>query len=271
MILEKTVEFIKQIYKIHEIVPPKISKVVIGLGYTGVEVSAYTLEPILGLASTLPSVINSVNCSKIKFAGNLINKKLLELLEWSYLTPSLKKIIGIATVNAVSQHILRIKNPYSKLIGDPFDFLEINQDTSITIIGLMKPLIQKLRKKTVNITLVEDTISTPKEFSEFNFRTNIDELEKEEISTDILFCTGTSLINNTIEKILNLFKNKARKTIVMGPSVGLLPDILFDYGVDIVGGMEITNSEETLKILQEGGGTKLFKKFGKKYNLIKIK
>lgn len=270
MILEKTVDLVKQIYKANEIIPPKITKVVIGLGYTGVEVSAYDLEPILGLASTLASVINSVDCSKINFAGKLTNKKLLELLEWSYLAPSLEKIIGIATLNAVSQHILRIKNPYSKLTGDPLDFLKINRDTSITIIGLMKPFIRKLIKKTRDITLVEDTITVPQEFREFNFRTNIDELEKEEISTDILICTGTSLINNTIEQILNLFKKKTQKTVVMGPSVGMLPDILFDYGVDIVGGMEITNSEETLKILQEGGGTKLFKKFGKKYNLIKI-
>lgn len=270
MILEKTVELIREIYKNHEIEPPKVSKVVIGLGYTGVEVSAYDLEPILGLTSTLPSIVNSADCSKIKFAGNLTNKKLFELLEWSYLAPSLEKIIGIATLNAVSQHILRIKNSYSKLQGDLLYYLKINQDTSITIIGLMKPFIRKLVKKTRKITLVEDTISVPQEFKEFNFRTNIDELEKEEIFTDILFCTGTSLINNTLEQILNLFRKKARKTIVMGPSVGLLPDILFDYGVSIVGGMEITNSEETLKILQEGGGTKLFKKFGKKYNLIKI-
>ncbi|MFX1344071.1 MAG: Rossmann-like domain-containing protein [Promethearchaeota archaeon] len=270
MILEKTVELVKQIYKDHEIIPPKISKVVIGLGYTGVEISPDDVEPILGLASTLPSVINNVDCSKIKFAGNLTNKKLIELAEWSYLEPSLEKIIGIAALNAVSQHILRLKNHYSKLFGDPLEFLEINQDTSITIIGLMKPLIRKLMKKTRDITLVEDTLRVPEDFQEFNFRTTIDELKKDEVSTDILFCTGTSLINNTLGQVLLLFRRKSKKIIVMGPSVGILPDILFNHGVDIVGGMEITNSEEVLKILQEGGGTKLFKKFGKKYNLIKI-
>ncbi|MFW9875435.1 MAG: Rossmann-like domain-containing protein [Candidatus Thorarchaeota archaeon] len=37
----------------------------------------------------------------------------------------------------------------------------------------------------------------------------------------------------------------------------------------MVGGMEIIDSKATLRILQEGGGTKIFKKFGKKYNLIK--
>ncbi|MFW9942577.1 MAG: Rossmann-like domain-containing protein [Candidatus Thorarchaeota archaeon] len=269
MILEKTVELVKQIYKDHEIIPPKISKVVIGLGYTGVEISLDDVEPILGLASTLPSVINNVDCSKIKFAGNLTNKKLLELAEWSYLEPSLEKIIGIAALNAVSQHILRLENHYSKLKGDPLNFLEINQDTNITIIGLMKPFIRKLIKKTRDITLVEDTLRVPKEFQEFKFLTAINEFKKDEISTDILFCTGTSLINNTFEQILKLFRKKTKKIIVMGPSVGILPDILFNHGVDIVGGMEITNSEEVLKILQEGGGTQIFKKYGKKYNLIK--
>lgn len=269
MILEKTVELIKQTYKGHEIIPPKVSNVVVGLGYTGVEVSTYALEPILGLSSTLPSLINKAECSKINVAGNLTSMKLLELLKWSCLSPSLKKIIGIATLNAVSQHILRVKNPYSKLKGDLIDYLEINQDTKVTIIGLMKPVIRKISKRTMNITLVEDNITVPQEFSKFDFQPSIDDFKEKEISTDILFCTGTSLINNTIEKILNLFRGKSRKIIVMGPSVGLLPDILFDYGVDIVGGMEIFDSKTTLKILQEGGGTKLFKKFGKKYNLIK--
>ena len=49
----------------------------------------------------------------------------------------------------------------------------------------------------------------------------------------------------------------------------MIPDILFEKGVDIVGGMEIVDSEATLRVLQEGGGTKLFKRYGKKYNLIK--
>jgi uncharacterized protein (DUF4213/DUF364 family) len=49
----------------------------------------------------------------------------------------------------------------------------------------------------------------------------------------------------------------------------MIPDILFDHGVDIVGGMEVLDSKSTIQVLQEGGGTKYFKKFGKKYNLIK--
>jgi uncharacterized protein (DUF4213/DUF364 family) len=270
MILKKTVDLIDEFLKDKDILPPKVTNIVVGLGYTGVEVSTYDLEPKLGLAATLPSVITNTDCSKINFAGNLTNKSLAELLNWSYEIPSIKKIIGIATVNAVSQYILKFKNPYPKVKGDYIDYLDIDQDTNIIIIGLMKPLVRKISEKTMKIILVEDTIPNSSEFRNLKFLNNLDELENEVKSTDILFCTGTSLINNTIEKILNLFRKQSKKIIVMGPSVGMLPDILFDHGVDVVGGMEIINSEETLKILQEGGGTKLFKKFGKKYNLIKI-
>jgi len=269
MILEKTVDLVKQIYKIHKIIPPKITKVVIGLGYTGVEVSAYAYEPFLGLASTLSSIINRTDCSKIDFAGKLTDIHLSEVLNWSLGPPSIKKIIGIAALNGTSQHILRILNPYKKIEGNLLDFIEIEENTSVTFIGLIKPLIRKVSKITQAITLIEDNIPIPAEFEHSKSKKSINQLDPEEISTEILFCTGTTLINDTLEKILDLYKNRAQKIIIIGPSVSLIPDILFDYGVNIVGGMEIIDSETTLKVLQEGGGTRLFKKYGKKYNLIK--
>jgi uncharacterized protein (DUF4213/DUF364 family) len=116
---------------------------------------------------------------------------------------------------------------------------------------------------------VEDTILSSSEIKTFKFKASLDQLEKEEIPTDILFCTGTTLINNSLESILERFKKKARKIVLIGPTASMIPDILFDYGVDIVGGMEIYNLEAALQVIQEGGGTMLFKKYGKKYNLMK--
>ncbi len=269
MILEKTVNLIKRIYKIHKIIPPKITKVVVGLGYTGVEVSAYAYKPFLGLASTLQRIIQNTDCSKINFAGQLTNLPLNDVLNWSFEAPTLKKIIGIATLNGVSQHILRIINPYKKYNGDLLKILHINEDTKITFIGSIKPIIRKMNNITKLITIVEDTLSIPSEFKNFNLRRNINELENKDLNIDILICTGTALINNTLESILEKFKRQAQKIILIGPTASMIPDILFDYGIDIVGGMYIFDSEATLKVLQEGGGTKLFKNYGKKYNLIK--
>ena len=270
MILEKTVNLVKQIYKIHKIIPPKITQVVIGLGYTGVEVTAYAYEPFLGLASTLQSIIKITDCSKINFAGELTNQPITELLNWSLERPSLKKIIGIATLNGLSQHILQIINPYRKIKEKRLtNIVKINADTRVTFIGFIKPLIREIQKITSSIIVIEDTILTSSEFKNIYIKKNIEELADEDISTDILICTGTVLINDTLESILEKFRNRARKIILVGPTASMIPDILFDYGIDIVGGMKIFDSKATLRVLQEGGGTKLFRKYGKKYNLIK--
>jgi len=265
MIIERTVELIKQIYRFHRILPPRVNRVVIGLGYTGVEILAYAYDPFIGLAYTLPDIIKNTNCTKINFAGTLTEKSFLELLEWSCEPPSLKKIIGIATLNAVSQHVLEVKNPYKTIDNDLIDYLKIDKDTNVIFIGLIKSLIKRVGTITQSITIVENNPNISKTFIKFPIKTHVEQLSDNELETDVLFCTGTTLINDSLEDILFRFKRKARKVIVIGPTASMLPDIFYDHGVDIIGGMKILNSSSVLKIIQEGGGTKLFKNFGKKY------
>lgn len=268
MILEKTVELVEQIYKYHRIFTPQINKVIIGTAFTGVEIYAYTFEPILGLAYSLPNLIEQTDYNISNFVSQLPSKSFKELLQWSFKPPSLKKIVGIATLNAVSQHIFKVLNPYTKIKGNILNYLKIDKNSRITFIGQINPLIQEVSKITKSITIIEDKLQPLPSFNDFLIKDNINELSVNEILTDILFCTGTSLINNTLENILNLFKKKARTSILIGPTASMIPDILFDYGVDIVCGMRIVDSYSALKILQEGGGTKRFKQYGKKYNLI---
>jgi uncharacterized protein (DUF4213/DUF364 family) len=269
MILEKTIKIIEQFYQNQEISEPNLNEVVIGLGYTGVEIYTPQFGEILGVAHTLSEVIKSKECSKIEFPGKLTDKDFYELLKWGQEPPSLKKIIGIATINAASQHIIKIKNPYNTLKKDLVEYLGINSDTKIFFIGLIKPMIRQIAQKTKNITIIEKELSFTTFFEQFETKKTIDELNENEKRCDILFCTGSTLINNTLVTILNLFRTRTKFIAMIGPTVSMIPDVLFESGVDLVGGMTIQNSQETLKILQEGGGTRFFKNYGKKYNIIK--
>ena len=269
MILEKTVKLVLDIYKYHKILPPKVSQVILGLGYTGVELITYAYDPFLGLASSLCTIIQSINCTKIDFAGSLTDKPFKELMSWSYQPPSLEKIIGIATLNAASQHILAVKNPYKEIKEDLLDFLKIKKETRVTFIGFMEPMIRNVLNITKIISIIDNNPIIKRSYHNIPILNDIDDLKESDLSIDILFCTGTSLINNTLEKIISVFRNKAKYIVLIGPSISFLPDILFDKGVDIVGGMNIIDSESTIKVLQEGGGTKIFKKYARKYNFIK--
>ncbi|MBD3254622.1 MAG: hypothetical protein GF383_05990 [Candidatus Lokiarchaeota archaeon] len=269
MILEKTIDLINQIYRTHKIIPPVIRKVVIGLGYTAVEITPFGFDPFLGLAYTLPDIIKRTNCSKIQFAGKLTSFSLNEMLSWAIEPPNLRKIIGIALLNALSQHILEIRNPHTKIKGDLIKYLGINQNSTVMFVGLIKPLIAEISKITRNIRLVEKRRSPNQKFMEFTIKNDLSEIKESKKQVDYLFLTGTTLINDTIEDILTEYKAKARKIILIGPSASILPDILFEFGVDIVGGMKIIESKSTIKVIAEAGGTRIFKRYGKKYNLIK--
>ncbi|MHA1688834.1 MAG: Rossmann-like domain-containing protein [Promethearchaeota archaeon] len=269
MILKQTTELLKNIYKYRKIPYPQLKRVVIGLGYTGVEVETLAFDPFLGLASTLPEIIRATSCSKIEFAGKLTELPIITLLEWANYPPSLKKIIGVATLNALSQQVLAIENPHVKLNLSLLKELNLNKNSNVLFIGLIKPLIQEITQTTKNITIIENDPLKSDLSSPFTLKRSIHELSLNDFVVDALICTGTALLNDTLESILESFKNRAKNIVVLGPTASMIPDILFDWGVDLVGGISIKNANETLKVIEQGGGTKLFQSFGEKYFLKK--
>jgi Putative heavy-metal chelation len=54
-------------------------------------------------------------------------------------------------------------------------------------------------------------------------------------SADVVLITGTTLLNDTLENLLALCRPDARQ-VVVGPTVGLLPDAFLRRGVDVLGG-----------------------------------
>jgi len=64
--------------------------------------------------------------------------------------------------------------------------------------------------------------------------------------------TGTTLLNDTLEDLLLLCRPDAR-VVVVGPTVGLLPDAFLRRGVDILGGVRVTAPDRFLDTLSEGG------------------
>ncbi|MFA4874251.1 MAG: DUF364 domain-containing protein [bacterium] len=67
---------------------------------------------------------------------------------------------------------------------------------------------------------------------------------------DVVAITGTTLINHTIDGLLEMAKGK--QVIVMGPSTILSP-VLLDLGVSALCGVLVTDPELALSDLKEGG------------------
>ena len=75
---------------------------------------------------------------------------------------------------------------------------------------------------------------------------------------DILFCTGITLTNKTMPRLLQLANRPGESTVLVGPSVVPSP-ILFDFGVDCMAGSVIVDPERAKAAVMHAATSSVFK------------
>ena len=78
--------------------------------------------------------------------------------------------------------------------------------------------------------------------------------------SDIVIISSTTLINHTFEGIVDLCRKDSIK-MLLGPSTPMT-DVLFDYGVNILSGSRVTDTELLLKLVSEGVNYRQIKRSG---------
>jgi uncharacterized protein (DUF4213/DUF364 family) len=96
----------------------------------------------------------------------------------------------------------------------------------------------------------------------------LDETEKALSRCQTAVFTGASIANGSIETLLSYVPSDAAIAVV-GPTAGFVPEPLFRRGVALVGTVVVTDSDQALEILSEGGGAyQLFGNCVRKVNLL---
>jgi uncharacterized protein (DUF4213/DUF364 family) len=72
----------------------------------------------------------------------------------------------------------------------------------------------------------------------------------------LVLMTGLTLVNDTFEEVIKRTPN-AKYRVIMGPTVPLSP-VLFDFGVDQIGGTLIDDPALTIRYCSHGGGSIAF-------------
>jgi uncharacterized protein (DUF4213/DUF364 family) len=70
-------------------------------------------------------------------------------------------------------------------------------------------------------------------------------------NADLVIITGLTLVNNTFDNLLSVISPKS-KSIVIGPSSGIIPDLFFEKNIDIIGGTLIANPEKLFPLVSQG-------------------
>ena len=172
----------------------------------------------------------------VRGVGDLRNRSALELAEYAKSDNLLEASIGMATINSlidIDETKCDAENALDVLI-------EKGEGKDIAVVGHF-PWIPKLRQVARKLWVLEQRPQAgdlPAEAAE-------DILPK----ADVVAITGTSLINHTAEKLLDLAKGSF--IVMVGPTSPLSP-VLFDWGVDVVSGTKVVEPEKMLRSISEG-------------------
>ena len=172
----------------------------------------------------------------VRGAGSLRGKSAFELAEYAKSDNLLEATIGMATINSL------INIDEARCVKEnALDALaRKGRGKNIAIVGHF-PWTPQLRKIAKKLWVIEQR---PREG-------DLPAEAAEEIlpQADVVGLTGTSFINHTIEKLLEL--SRGRFIVMVGPTSPLSP-VLFDYGVDVIGGVRVVEPEKAIRYISEG-------------------
>jgi len=116
------------------------------------------------------------------------------------------------------------------------------------VVGNMRHSVEKLRARAKRVLVLERSIGLRDEGS-------YPDTAGEEVipKGDLVFITGATLCNGTIDRVLELSKN-AREVVVLGATAGIFPSTLFQKGATAVATMEILDAEKAMRAISQGGG-----------------
>jgi len=240
-----------------------VERAVMGLFFTGVKLS----DGSGGICATLNRDVPDAVCcpsssAQIHPPGKIRGRKAIDFLDDLTARSPLRRILAIAVLSALCQAARKLAPPgdYAVRRGvDALDAVDVPRDAHVVIVGAFVPVIKAMKARGQSFRILEKDSATLKA-DEMPFYAPAEQAPVEVPKADVLFITGTTLINDTLEPILAAAKPRA-KIVVVGPTASVSPEPFFRRGVSLVGGVDVTDPDLLLDLLAEGGSGYHF--FGK--------
>jgi len=241
----------------------ELERAVLGIFFTGVKLSSGAA----GLCATpVKSVPEAVCCPSSAKAmpvpGRIRGRKAVEVLDDLYRPQDLRRALAIATLNALVELLwLRDGPPADAEVstGDAFDALTMEPQDRVVLVGAFPPYMRALRKRNQPFNVLELDPATLKP-DELPFYEPAERAPQVIPRADVLITTGTTLVNGSLDGLLELLRPGAQAAVI-GPTATLLARPYARRGVTVVGGTRVLASDELLALLAEGGSGYHF--FGK--------
>ena len=232
-----------------------IERVMIGLFFTGVKLSngaggiSYTPVKDIPQAVCCPS-----SAGRIFDPFKINGMRVADVLTGLTSIEPIKVSVAIASLNALSACYWDqgIDDNYRIHVdADALDAVRMSDESSIVVIGAFVPILRKLKGRGGKWWVIEQDPKTLKG-DELKHFIPADQSEETIATADVLIVTGVTLVNHTLEEILKVAGQDA-EIAVIGPTASMLPDVLFNRGVRVMGGVWVKKPDQLLDVLAAGG------------------
>ncbi|NLI78793.1 MAG: DUF364 domain-containing protein [Candidatus Riflebacteria bacterium] len=218
----------------------QIADVRIGLGYSAVRLSTGEV----GLSWTPKEEARC--CQQFGEAGTLVGRPAGDLLGWLERPDALRRMLGLATANALGVRLAPAPATGADVIG----LLGLEPADHLVMVGHFGPLLPPIRKTGCRLQIVE---AEP----------DGEELGPEEGRQALGRCsvaiiTATSLVTGGLEGYLEAL-GPVRAAVLLGPSVPLFPEVFRGSRLTHLAGSRVVDGARVLQIVSEGGGTPTLK------------
>lgn len=190
-----------------------------------------------GLASTLRDECPAEHTKPVRDIGSLTQKSAKELAQYVQSDRLLEATIGMAAINSL------IEIDESKCTHlNAFEVIaEKGAGRNIAVIGHF-PFVGKLRDIAKQLWVIEK-------------RPRAGDLPEAMSSAilpkaDVVAISATTLMNHTLEDLISHCRENSFK-VMLGPTSPMVP-LLFDYGIDVISGVKVIDTEMVLRCISEG-------------------
>jgi uncharacterized protein (DUF4213/DUF364 family) len=245
-----------------------IERLVVGVFFVGVKLS----NGCGGVAYTPPEVIKKAGNRILKESTPTIRGMCVAAVMNEEIPGPFAGVIRLATLNALSVPFFNSSRYHVDASGDLSGVQSLFNNRRICMVGAIIPLLKRLKElNTAGVSIIDSKKETESE-AEAGYGTFI---TPERTAETLAYCqtavfTGAAIANGSIEQLISLVPDNAAIAVV-GPTAGFIPEALFKRNIAMVGTVVVSDIDQALEILAEGGGGyRLFGSCVRKINLLNI-
>jgi uncharacterized protein len=193
----------------------------------------------INLNPTIKQKFKTEDFSKLKKRG------LLQLSRSFKSKDLFEKSLGLGCINAISQFIFKKANFNLNFTSDSLGLLNIKHNDIIGMVGFFPPLVKLIEKIGSKLIIIEKKQELVQETNSWTVTLEPSKLK----DCNKILITGTTVLNETIDNILQYCTNATHASII-GPSASFLPDPIFERGINIIGGAFVIDSDYLIRSIQ---------------------